>query len=243
MGGVAERVVVPELLDQLPATDRRAIRSRSDIARLNRLMGHGRMLARSWDGAECWGRIGRLIDLGVGTGGLFLDFIRRIENPPREKSALLLDRHRTVDCAILRAIEKRGWAVSVIQADAPGWLESLRQPVGTAILSNLFIHQFKTTELARLLELIARNCELFLACEPSRSRRSLWASRWVGLAGCNSITQHDARMSVRAGFRGAEISQLWVKGGDWRLQECSAGLFSHSFMAERAGAAGGVGDA
>jgi hypothetical protein len=55
----------------------------------------------------------------------------------------------------------------------------------------------------------------------------LWA------IGCNGVTQYDARVSVRAGFAGNELSALWPASGDWRLTERPAGLFSHLFVAQR----------
>jgi hypothetical protein len=42
-----ERVVQPELLDELPARDPRAARSRRDLRRLNMLMGHHRIMANA----------------------------------------------------------------------------------------------------------------------------------------------------------------------------------------------------
>jgi hypothetical protein len=48
---------------------------------------------------------------------------------------------------------------------------------------------------------------------------------------CNSITRHDAVASVRAGFRGRELSRLW--GGGWRLREGPAFPFTHCFLAQR----------
>ena len=42
-----ERVVQPELLDELPARDPRAARSRRDIQRLNLLMKHHRIMANA----------------------------------------------------------------------------------------------------------------------------------------------------------------------------------------------------
>ena len=41
------RTLQPELLDSLPAHDASAIGSRRDLRRLNNLMGHARVIARS----------------------------------------------------------------------------------------------------------------------------------------------------------------------------------------------------
>ena len=42
-----ERCVEPEMLDRLPAADPEAIRSRSDLRRVNRLMGHAGIIRRA----------------------------------------------------------------------------------------------------------------------------------------------------------------------------------------------------
>jgi hypothetical protein len=53
----------------------------------------------------------------------------------------------------------------------------------------------------------------------------------MGLIGCNGVTVHDARVSVRAGFRDRELSAIWPAGNDWTLQEHKAGRFTHGFVA------------
>ena len=63
------------------------------------------------------------------------------------------------------------------------------------------------------------------------------ASRLVGALGANAVTREDAVLSVRAGFRGAELSALWP--GDaaaWQLDEHAAAAFSHVLRAVRRGA-------
>ena len=102
-------------------------------------------------------------------------------------------------------------------------------------MATLFLHHFSEAELRRLLEQAARRADVFLACEPRRDVVSLGAARLLGLLGCNDVTRHDARLSVRAGFAGKELSALWPAGGGWRLTERRAGGFSHCFVAERIG--------
>jgi hypothetical protein len=59
----------------------------------------------------------------------------------------------------------------------------------------------------------------------------------IGAIGANAVTREDAVLSVRAGFRGSELTVVWPSQGDgWRTQEYSAGFFSHCFRAERVGA-------
>ena len=69
---------------------------------------------------------------------------------------------------------------------------------------------------------VAEQTACFVACEPRRYPVALRATRWLRLIGCNWITRHDARASVRAGFNGQELSRLWPRGGDWQWQEKAA---------------------
>jgi hypothetical protein len=104
-----------------------------------------------------------------------------------------------------------------------------------AIVANLFLHHLDSGSLRRLLALAAVRAPLFIACEPRRSAPALWASRLVGLIGCNDVTRHDAVISVRAGFAGRELSALWPADGGWFLIEKAAPPFSHVFVARRDG--------
>jgi hypothetical protein len=86
--------------------------------------------------------------------------------------------------------------------------------------------------LRDMFRMAATRCENFLACEPQRGAAGLFACGFLGLMGCNAVTRHDAKLSVRAGFRNHELSGLWTAEG-WDLHESRAGLFSHVFRARR----------
>ena len=119
-------------------------------------------------------------------------------------------------------------------ADVFAWLRDSATPRFDAIYANLFLHHFEPEPLAELLGLVAARTNLFIACEPRRSRPALVGSKLLGLAGCNEVTLHDAVVSVIAGFRGDELGALWPVDGGWHLEERARGLFSHGFVAERA---------
>ena len=80
------------------------------------------------------------------------------------------------------------------------WLASANS--ADAIFANLFLHHFHDEKLAELLRLIAKRTDLFFACETRRDWPSFAVTRLLGLLGCNSVTRHDARLSMRAGFVG-----------------------------------------
>jgi 2-polyprenyl-3-methyl-5-hydroxy-6-metoxy-1,4-benzoquinol methylase len=210
-----QRVLEPEVLDFLPCDDPRARRSRADLRRINVLMGNARHIARELDGT-----VRTLLDLGAGDG----DFARRIARPGVRVT--LLDR--------LAFPPAPGF--TRVQEDVHRFLERTDQRFD-AIISNLFLHHLEREALRALLELVAIRTALFIACEPRRSRSALAASRLTWVLGAGAVTRHDARSSVRAGFRGHELSELWPRTADaWHVCERAAWPFSHLFVARRDGA-------
>jgi hypothetical protein len=200
---VKVRSLEREWLDHLPWDDPRARRARNDLRRVNAIMGNARFIARHLSGR-------RVADLGGGDGALMRAVARRVKRDDLE--VINVDRIHGLDVFDFLA--------------RPG-------PALDAIVANLFLHHLEMGELRRLFTLAAARAPLFIACEPRRSAAALWASRLVGLIGCNDVTRHDSVVSVRAGFRGKELSDAWPAGPRWRLAETPAWPFSHLFVARR----------
>ena len=230
------RVVLPELLDDLPPADPQAVRSRGDLRRLNFLMGHAGFLAgalgRHQDGKTLPSRPLRLVELGAGDGTLLLRLARRWSAAGVTAEVTLLDRQNLVSAETRRAFAALQWPVESVASDVFAWLEQ-PAPVADVMLVNLFLHHFSAEQLAALFRLAAVRTNVFFACEPRRSPLALTAARSLVLLGCNAVTRHDAVVSVRAGFAGRELSALWPSAPEWELSEKSAGLFSHRFRAQR----------
>jgi hypothetical protein len=72
-----------------------------------------------------------------------------------------------------------------------------------------------------------------VACEPRRSKFVLRISRLLWLIGCSEVAREDAILSVRAGFRGKELSALWPTQDRWELHEDAARLFTHCLVARQ----------
>jgi hypothetical protein len=121
--------------------------------------------------------------------------------------------------------------VETIQADVFDWLAN-PQPAAV-VTATLFLHHFSDGRLVELFDRFARSAVSLIACEPRRCVPALVASRLLRLIGCNRVARHDAVASVRAGFRGSELSSLWPEESKWKLEEEGAGLFSHVFVAHR----------
>jgi hypothetical protein len=224
------RRVEPEWLDELPADDPRALRSRRDLMRVNRLMANAGIVAGELK-SMFPGAMRRVAEIGAGDGEFALSLVQHL-SPAPGASFTLLDRQGIVKSQVRGRFEDLGWKAELAVADVFAWLEDPATPAFDAIVANLFLHHFEPASLARMLRLIALKTNRFVACEPRRSDAALLGSRLLGFVGCNDVTRHDAVVSVRAGFRDAELSALWPEG-KWTLRERARGLFSHCFAAVR----------
>jgi hypothetical protein len=222
------RLVQPEILDELPADDPRAIQSRRDLQKVNTFMGHTGMVARAIRSATAPPRL--LVELGSGDGTFLLRVAQRVGSDARVR-AVLVARRPSLSAATLEGFAAAGWEIDIFESDALEWLCRPRAEMADVTLVNLFLHHFRDSELANLLNLAAQHTRRFIACEPRRSRTALGGASLLRFIGCNEVTTHDADVSVRAGFRDRELSALWPPDDGWQLRERRAGLFSHTFIA------------
>jgi hypothetical protein len=226
-----KRVVQAEWLDALPPGDPAAARSRRDLRRINRLLGHSAILSRALETGLA-GAPSRLVDLGAGDGTLMLELAQARYAQWHGVEVILVDRWPVANGQTIHRFRELGWRAEVVAADAGEWLAAA--PEADAMVANLFLHHFEEGELAGLLARVAARAGLFVACETRREWFSGVGARLLGLIGCNAVTRHDARRSVAAGFRDGELSALWPQPG-WALSEGRAGLFTHLFVARREG--------
>ncbi len=225
------RQVHAELLDTLAPDDPRAIRSRSDLRRINRLMATHSLLGGPLDTILRGSSSIRLVELGTGDGQTLLQLARRHARCWPKVRLELLDVQPVVSAQTLACYRKLGWEVEVIRADVFDWLAQPISGAAPVIVANLFMHHFDADRLRALLNGIAGRASAFLCCEPRRSRLALTFSHLLRIIGCNEVTRHDAVVSVHAGFTAQELSALWPQPSAWSLREGSAGLFSHRFQA------------
>jgi 2-polyprenyl-3-methyl-5-hydroxy-6-metoxy-1,4-benzoquinol methylase len=225
------RKLEPEWLDELPADDPRAMRSRRDLVRVNAWMGQGGIMARALLAHARPAGSRRICDLGAGDGSFMLRIARRLAPRWRGVTATLLDRQDIVSRETRAGFAALGWSVETVSAEVFDFLGRTKPGDLDVVTANLFLHHFSEAQLARLFALAAPACRLFVACEPRRAKFAVRASRMLWAIGCNDVTVHDAVASARAGFRGHELSALWPGRAGWDLREHAAGLFSHCFVA------------
>jgi hypothetical protein len=129
-----ERSVKPELLDNLLPADPRAMRSRSDLQRVNAWMGNCATMARALCSASDGQISRRLVELGAGDGAFLLCVARRLAAGWRGASAVLLDRLKVASPATCRSFEALGWHAEILEAEVQDWLARQAAPAYAAVL-------------------------------------------------------------------------------------------------------------
>ena len=184
---VFPRQLVPELLDSLPANDPAAQHSRRDLRRINAIMGNSRWVVSALRLCAPPGAVA--LELGAGCGHLGQSLTRR---------------GLTV-AALDRCPPPAHWPTHLTwhQADA---LKFAGYASYAVIFGNLVFHHFSAPQLAALGEKLNHGAHVIVACEPARYRVFQFLFALIApLIGANSVTRHDARVSIAAGFRHDEL--------------------------------------
>jgi len=226
------RVLSPELLDSLPPDDPGAQASRRDLRRLHPLLGQIGLWT-SWFSEKYPGRPpSSLADLGTGDGSLLgTVLLRAYPNGGNGTRIFFVDRQPVVPETTLTHLRRCHWLPTVVTDDVLNWVK--KAPPFSAALTNLFLHHLDEPGIRRLFSALAEKTESFAGAEPRRTVLARWGARALLLLGCHSVTRHDARVSVKAGFKGKELSALWPSVPGWILKENTAGPFTHFFSATK----------
>jgi 2-polyprenyl-3-methyl-5-hydroxy-6-metoxy-1,4-benzoquinol methylase len=211
-----ERTLQAELLDTLPPDSEAARHSRRDLRLINAVMGNHRWIVRTLRARLRPGE--RVLEIGAGGGelgrslaraGIIADGLDRCPAPP----------------------------------DWPGHLVWHQQDLGTfagyanypAVVANLVLHHLPGPELADLGRRLRGGPRVLCACEPARRRASQHLFALLGpLFGAHAVTRHDARISIAAGFVGAELPQaLGLAAAGWSLRCGQTALGSYRMIAVR----------
>ncbi len=192
-----QRVVRPELLDELDSNDPAAIRSRRDLRVINRLMRGEQWIVNQLTPMR---NITRVIELGAGDG-----ILTRKMHAARPDIAIT-----AVDLAPR-------------PPDLPAGIKWLQKNVleidlacdgSTAIVANLFIHHFDN-DVLESWSTKWRDAGAVLLAEPYRSTTSICLG-WLMYPFVNHVTRHDMRVSIEAGFRPDEVQNLL--GNNWKWE-------------------------
>jgi hypothetical protein len=212
---VTPRIVVPELLDHLPAEDPHAQRSRRDLRRINAWMGNERWICQQLQ--QIRGPLSAgIAELGAGDGNLANQLAAAFPDVPvtaydlAPRPAALAQR---VDCA-------------------QGDLLAAPPPAGEVVIANLFLHHFES-ELLRALGDWMQHARLLIFNEPDRRRLPHLLGGLLHPL-INSVTRHDLHVSIRAGFAEGEIADmLGLDRRIWQIRETSTWRGSRRVLAWR----------
>ena len=187
---MAHRIVKPEWLDALPASDPRAQRSRKELRWINFLMGNERWILRQL-AAPFMPLAKGIIELGAGDGALCRKLHQRFPHSPIT-GLDLQDRPADLPQAI-------SWLAGDCRALDP-------QPC-SVLVANLFLHHFTEEQLdwwrawVELAEVVVMN-------EPLRRPSSHGWGRLLHPL-LHDVTRHDMHVSIDAGFVRGEWTALW----------------------------------
>jgi 2-polyprenyl-3-methyl-5-hydroxy-6-metoxy-1,4-benzoquinol methylase len=194
---MVERVVKPEILDSLDATDPTAIRSRQDLRMINWFMRGEAWILKQLEGIE---NLTKVVEIGAGDGHLATKIKEKFPNV--EVIAVdLLNRPEGVP------LEVEWLTGDVMLSDC--------FDADTVVIANLFIHHLDDEKLFQLGEKIS-SCRSIIMAEPHR----YWFSKLLGyfmFPVINHVTRHDMIVSIDAGFRFGEIAGLIDV--DWHWDE------------------------
>ncbi len=227
-----ERVVQPEILDTLSPEDPRVENARRDLRWINALMNHSRILqATIFPNLPKNVKL-KVLEIGSGDGSLALNSFQKLGKVPEGSKIDFVDKGSEPSAKVKSRFNELGWEVSGISMDIFQWLK-LDEHGYQICFSSLFLHHFQSIELSCLFREISRKISSFVCLEPRRNQFGLLGATGLRLLNCDSITLHDSKVSVRAGFNRTELTDLWNESaeGDWKIQEGRAGLFSHLFSA------------
>lgn len=178
------RKLTPELLDHLPHDDPGAMRSRSDLRRINFFMGNER-----WIASAIPQNTRHITEIGAGEGHLLSRLAAR--HPQAEITAHdLAPRPAHLPVSVK-------WIQGDLFTQAP-------PANGGTLIANLFLHHFTDLQLHGLGEWM-RGFHTLIINEPLRARLPVLLGK-IAAPFVHPITRHDMRVSIEAGFAPGEFA-------------------------------------
>jgi hypothetical protein len=209
------RVVVPEILDSLPAEDPRARRSRRDLRAVDAFMGNTRWILRKI--RTLTPEDGTIVELGAGEGRL------------ASRLGGAFPRRRIVGLDLAERPPDLDGRVHWMRGD---FFQTLTEVEGEICAGSLVLHHFRDEALGALGRKM-RNFRILVFCEPLRSRAALGLSA-LAWPFAGEVTRHDMPASIRAGFVPGELARLLgLEAGRWDWSETATRRGGLRFFARR----------
>lgn len=197
-----QRVVEPEIIDQLPPDHPDVVRSRTDLKVINFLMGNERWLARQIS-AHADARAQGVLEVGAGEGTLLARLAERYPGIP------------LTACDLAPRPEGLDPTIRWEQRDV---FECLAAAKGGILAANLFLHHFENEELEQFRSYLGK-FEVICVNEPFRTNQTLIDAKII-LPFVGRATKHDMMVSIRAGFVPGELPErLGLSPDQWNIRE------------------------
>jgi len=195
MGDLRQRVIEPELLDQLPHHHPAVAANRRDMRRLNHLMGNFRWFARVLDSLAPGVRV---VEIAGGDGALFSYLDRRLGLKKKKIDYTIIDFAPAPPC--------KPSHLQWISADLLSYSDWDPYDI---LLGNHILHQFPETALKKFAQGWDAIPSWYF-CEPWRQPLFWWMFRLGCVPWLSKVSRHDGRVSIEAGFRGTELPN-WLQ--------------------------------
>ena len=106
----------------------------------------------------------------------------------------------------------------------------------SVVLTSMILHQLTDHQLLVLGRKLSQTCRLIVASEPARRKLHLFQLRLCKLLGTSPETDHDARVSIEAGFLGQELPKLLgLDSTQWNWRCTTGFLGQYRMVALRTG--------
>ena len=106
----------------------------------------------------------------------------------------------------------------------------------SVVLTSMILHQLTDHQLLVLGRKLSQTCRLIVASEPARRKLHLFQLRLCKLLGISSETDHDARVSIEAGFLGQDLPKLLgLDSTQWNWRCTTGFLGQYRMVALRTG--------
>jgi len=210
------RVVLPELLDELPPDSPAARASRRDLLIINRLLGSTQWFRRTL--GEQLRPDEPVLELGAGTGELGLALNAGVPNlAGLDLCGRPIHWPRQASWFKTNVLEFADWAA---------------YPV---VIGNLFFHHFDRGGLAKLGAKLNEHARVLITSDPLRALRTRRLfSLLCPLIQAHPVTRYDGRVSIGAGFRQEELPHLLqLDPAVWRWHVQATWLCSCRLVAVR----------
>jgi 2-polyprenyl-3-methyl-5-hydroxy-6-metoxy-1,4-benzoquinol methylase len=203
-----QRTSLPELMDDRSLGGAELRQALDQLRIINRLLGAARPtiegIEHLWRAAGCPATLS-ILDIGAGSGDLSQSMLYWAARHGVCMRIILVDIHPET-CAAAAAHHHNEPRVTVLCSD----LLHLALRPADIVTTALFTHHFSPEELPHVYRAMANAARLGVVVNDLHRHWLAWAAIWLATRLCsrNRMIRHDAPLSVRRGFKAADLRQL-----------------------------------